>query len=258
MVTNPFVHAEAAERYARGRPFFHPVVMRIVRERLGLAAPVERALDVGCGTGLSSLALAEVAEHVVGIDVSPQMVAAAAGHARIGHAVASAESIPLRADAFDLVTVSQVIHWLDRARFLAEARRVMRPGGALAAYDNYLALDERQAVPGLGRWFTDSYLARYPSPPRAPVPWRDADAWRAAGFHLLHCQWYENEVAFSPTELVDYLVTQSNVIAAVEGGREDIGSVRRWLLEGTASFFGGASSASFTFGGPLAILQPIM
>jgi hypothetical protein len=57
---------------------------------------------------------------------------------------------------------------------------------------------------------------------------------------------------------VDYLVAQSNVIAAVAGGREDIGSVRRWLLEGTASFFGGASSVSFTFGGPLAILQPIM
>lgn len=54
---NPFVHATAAQRYAKARPYYHPAVMECVMAYLKLGMPVERALDVACGTGQSCRAL---------------------------------------------------------------------------------------------------------------------------------------------------------------------------------------------------------
>jgi len=55
-VTNPFTRGADAERYAKARPFFHLGVLRRLAESLDLDGAL--GLDVGCGTGLSSLALA--------------------------------------------------------------------------------------------------------------------------------------------------------------------------------------------------------
>jgi hypothetical protein len=48
---------------------------------------------------------------------------------------------------------------------------------------------------------------------------------------------------------VDYLVTQSNIIAAVEGQDQEIEDVRQWLTDGVAPFFDDRPEASFLFGG---------
>src|SRR3712207_7353139 len=45
---------------------------------------------------------------------------------------------------------------------------------------------------------------------------------------------FENSYGFTKDELVDFLLTHSNVIAAVEGGADDLEEVRRWLSEGVA------------------------
>jgi SAM-dependent methyltransferase len=55
-------------------------------------------------------------------------------HPRIEYRVAPAESSGLPDASVDLVTVAQGLHWLDHARFFAEARRVLRPGGAIAVW----------------------------------------------------------------------------------------------------------------------------
>ena len=57
---NYFSHASVAERYAKHRPYFHPVVMERLRRFTG-ATKFGRALDVACGTGQSTRALAELA-----------------------------------------------------------------------------------------------------------------------------------------------------------------------------------------------------
>jgi SAM-dependent methyltransferase len=252
---NPFSNRTAAAGYVRGRPFFHPKVVRHVRERLDLSAPLPSALDVGCGTGLSSLALRAIAGHVAGVDASADMVAAAIGEPGIAYAVASAEQLPARDAAFHLVTASQVIHWVDWSRFTGEVRRVLRPGGWLVVYDHFIAVDAEHAGSPLQRWWQAEYLPRFPSVPQKPVPWNDAEAWRAAGFGLLHHDRFTNAVSFTPAGFVDYLVTLSSVVAAVEGGRETLGSARDWLLGSTAHLFGGAAEASFPFWGPITILR---
>ena len=72
-----FTFQRVAKGYANHRPYFHPLVMNRVRQRLNLKDKCENALDVGCGTGLSTIALKELVNNVTGIDGSEEMIAVA-------------------------------------------------------------------------------------------------------------------------------------------------------------------------------------
>lgn len=94
-------------------------------------------LDVGCGTGISTAALAELAgsERVAGVDPSERFVAAACR--RVPGAdirVGTAEQLPFEDDSFD-ATVSQLVFAFvdDPDGAVREMRRVTRRGGVLAA-----------------------------------------------------------------------------------------------------------------------------
>ena len=250
---NFFAPRTAAGRYAKGRPFFHPTVVELIGEFLSLDGPFEAALDVGCGTGLSSVALAEIASGVIGIDVSAEMLALATKHPRVEYLLASAERLPFGPQSFQLITASSAFHWLDQTKFLAEARRVLIPGGNLVVYDNYFTGSTAEAS-DFHNWFRDFYLKEYPSPPRREVVFSPEGA-EAEGFRLLGHERYENSVLFSPEGLIQYLATQSNIIAAVEGGREGIEDVRRRLAESLETVFDGREELTFHFGGPIWFLQ---
>lgn len=250
---NFFGFTSAAERYAAGRPYFHPFVVRHIKDFLSLTGLVGRALDVGCGTGLSALALKEIAAGIVGVDAAPQMLAQAQPDARIAYAVAVAERLPFAASEFDLITLSQVCHWLDRERFFAEAHRVLRPESWLVIYDAYFSAAEAENVE-FQAWHRDVYLKRYPSPARSWFALSADDA-KAAGFRLRKAERLQHAISFTLEQLVAYLLTQSNVIAAVEDGAEEIGAVRRWLKESLNPFFAGQGEASFPFNTPIWFLQ---
>ena len=224
--------------------------MRRIKERLSLSEPIERALDVGCGTGLSTIALREIARGVVGVDSSAEMIALAPKHAGIEFEIADAEHLPFEDCHFDLVTVSQAIHWFGRPRFLQEASRVMRTNGWLIVYDNYFAGSENGAF---NAWHEESYLARYPSPPRAWAGF-NADT-EKEGFQLIDEEVLRDTVSFSLDGLINYFVTQSNIIAAVEGGKETIDETQAWLKDNLTPFFTASSTPDFFFNAPIWYLQ---
>ncbi len=62
---NFFAYPTAAERYAKGRPFFHPLAIEKIKAKCCEHGRIGMALDVGCGTGQSTLALLEVADEIV-------------------------------------------------------------------------------------------------------------------------------------------------------------------------------------------------
>jgi len=96
------------------------------------------AWDAGCGNGQASLGLADHFARVVGTDPSATQIARAIAHPRVEYRVEPAERSSLADASASLVCVSQALHWFELAAFLAEVRRVARPGALLAvsAYGN--------------------------------------------------------------------------------------------------------------------------
>jgi len=250
---NLFGYRTAARRYTKGRPYFHPKVIARVRDFLGRSRPFGAALDVGCGSGLSTLALAEIARRVVGVDASAEMVALAPPQARVSYTVAPAEELPFGDGSFELLTASQAFHWFDRPRFLAEAHRVLRPGGHLVVYDHYFGarLEENESFRA---WFREQYLGKYPSPKRGEIVFTESEALEY-GFRLLGGEHYDDALRFTPESLIDYLTTHSNIIAAVEGGGESLDEAWAWLAQSVGPLFGGADEATFLFQGPIWYLE---
>ena len=249
-----FDYRTAARRYARGRPFFHPQAISMIDEFFDLETPLDRVLDIACGTGLSSVALERIAARVVGLDISREMLHLAPADPAIRYLRAAAEALPLSSETFPLVTVSSAFHWLDRPRFLAEARRVLRADGRLVVYDNAFRAHMREND-AFTDWMFTAYLERYPIPPRDRSPFEREDA-AAAGFHFLGREDYANEVPFSLDELVNYLTTQTNIIAAVERGAETIEEATTWLHRELEPFFT-APRGTFLFGGPVIYLRKL-
>lgn len=118
---------------------FAPLAERVAE--MVEAGPGDRALDVACGTGALSRALAVrvgASGRVVGLDLTPAMLAAARAHAPVaGPAIeyvqGRADQLPFSEGEFSLVTCQQGLQFMpDRGAALAEFRRVLGPGGRAA------------------------------------------------------------------------------------------------------------------------------
>ena len=112
---------------------------------VALVAPQSswRVLDVATGAGHTALAFAPLVSKVTASDITDQMLAEAKklaaerGLGNVRTARARAEDLPFPDMSFDLVTCRLAAHHFDNPRaFVAEAYRVLMPGGVLALVDN--------------------------------------------------------------------------------------------------------------------------
>jgi SAM-dependent methyltransferase len=105
--------------------------------------PGERVLDLGSGTGAvatRAAALVRPGGNVLGVDISPEMVAAARqtaarlGLTNVDFSEARAETLPAPEASFDVVLASlSLMYVIDRAKAAQEIARVLRPGGRFVA-----------------------------------------------------------------------------------------------------------------------------
>ncbi|MFC9929210.1 methyltransferase domain-containing protein [Streptomyces sp. NPDC127190] len=150
----------------------------MVAERLGLSSGL-RVLDVGCGSGKPAVRIAGRWDvHVTGITISAQQAETAAARPEVGEnsgQVAFRQgdgmALPFGDAQFDGVyAIESFLHMSDRGKAIAEAARVLRPGGTLVTANPYQQgeLDEREAeivaanrrlfqIPPLGD--ADTYVA---------------------------------------------------------------------------------------------------
>lgn len=243
-VSNPFTSDPVARRYADGRPFYHRSALGLAARQLGIGH-ARLAVDVACGTGLSTQALLELAEHVIAIDASVAMLRAARPQPRARYLVAAAERIPLGGAAADLATVGAAFHWFHQPRAFAELARVLRSGAGLAVYSDFFS-GQVAGQPALASWLKDSYLARYPTPPRHA--YFDDAAALPAGFSDVSYAEDDIHIPLTRAQLADYLLSQSNAAAAIEAGTISADALRSQILDETAAFFPGQGCADAVFG----------
>ncbi len=150
MPGTPFHDYAAA--YAAHRPTYPAELF----DALAALAPARGvAWDCATGNGQAARALARRFERVVGTDVSWLQLAEAESAPGVAYACAAGEAPPLRSGTVDLVTVAQALHWLDHERFFAAVRRVLRPGGVLAAWCYELATVDPAVDAVVGRLYAD-------------------------------------------------------------------------------------------------------
>lgn len=157
--------AAVAELYERGRPGYPPPVVETLMAELGLE-PGAAVLDLAAGTGKLTRALVAAGLDVQAVEPLAALrtiLAAAVGGERVRDGLA--EAIPFADEAFAALTVSDAFHWFDPAPALAEMRRVLAPGGALALISTVPELPE-----AVGRLVAD---ARTPHPYFDGPPWQD-------------------------------------------------------------------------------------
>jgi ubiquinone/menaquinone biosynthesis C-methylase UbiE len=245
-VENPFAASGVGVHYDRGRPFHHPRTIERLAAIVG-DAEVERGLDVACGTGMSTIALAAYAHTTVGVDMSPEMLRSARRAAGVHYLLASAERMPFGAGSFGAATCCSGVHWFDQLAFFAELHRVLRPGGWVGLYDHYF-IGDMLDVPEFGEWLRDA-MTRYPLPRRNPQV-GDPRSLEPAGFEKLGDELFADDIAMTHAELTDYQLTISNFVDAVERGtrRADL---EAWSLESTAPLFAGSPTRTVRFLGSI-------
>lgn len=174
-------YSRQAERYDETRGA-SPSVLRALREALS-GAPGRRLADVGGGTGNYAAALRQEGWDPVVIDRSPAMLARAAAKG-LEIVEADAQELPFDDQSFDAVTMISMLHHVEnRSRALAEARRLLRPGGRLVL-KGFTAEDSDSL------WILDYFPCSR--------PWMDAT-------HPPR-RWLQSELPearFSPLELTD-------------------------------------------------------
>src|SRR5215471_21220671 len=109
----------------------------------------ERVLDIGTGAGAFALALAPHVREVVGVDIVPELLAEARKRApaNVELVEADATRLPFPDASFDLVTTARTLHHVARPEVVvAEADRVLRPGGIMLVVDQLAPGDPIAAI----------------------------------------------------------------------------------------------------------------
>jgi SAM-dependent methyltransferase len=188
--------AGAAAYYDRGRLPNAPGLADAFENVFGLDGR-GRLLDVGCGPGTVTLALAGLFQEVVGVDADAGMIqearrlASERGVMNARWVQRRAEELPADLGTFNVVTFAASFHWMDRPLVAGIVRGMLEPDGAVVHVDNRhqdgLAPDDALPAPPVDRIaeLRRAYLGqarRAGQGVRNSSPGDEAAVFRAAGF----------------------------------------------------------------------------
>ena len=222
-MTSVYDSARLAAGYAFDRPPLHERILRSAP----LPRQADRALDVGCGAGLSTAALAPLAREVIGLEPTPALLAhrqTVAPHAEF--VIGQAELLPFPAGSFDLVTAAGSLNYTDLPSALAEIARVLTGDGTFLLYD---FSSGRSSVHGeeLAHWYA-SFEERFPNPPGwQPIDVRELPLARY-GLRLLDYTDLETRLPMNFDAYLRYALSEVNVDDAIARGACSAEQARDW------------------------------
>ena len=137
----------AAEHYAAYRPPLHPLILQRL---VGPSEEFASGLDVGCGTGISSVALSQHCRSVTGIDPSISMLERAEPHPRVVYRSGTG-AVPgaLPGSPFDVVAFAGSLFYTKSAELRRGLLGLCREGAPWLVYDFEILLDPVLAALGV-------------------------------------------------------------------------------------------------------------
>jgi SAM-dependent methyltransferase len=197
--------SKQAAEYTKYRPHYPAALFEYLAT---LVYSRQKAWDCATGSGQAALGLTDYFEEIIATDASEKQIANAVKHSRITYFMAAAEETEIEADSFDLVVVAQALHWFDLDRFYAEARRVSKPGGVLAAW-SYSLLRLTPALDSVLDKFYTEVVGPFWPPERKLVD----DKYQSIPFPFekLEAPQFKLEAKWNLTHLLGYLGTWSSV-----------------------------------------------
>lgn len=253
MQQNLFGTSDLASGYATARPPVHPEILRRFRQQR--QAPIyARALDVGCGAGLSTRALTPYAKHAIGIEPAESMLHQARKAGITASLVtARGEGLPFGDHTIDFMTAAGSLNYTDGLQeFFREARRVFTPrNGGMLVYD---FSQGRNAA--LEPWF-ETFMTRYPKAkdnarPLDPIAIQS----QAVGtFNLVWHEYFQIPLSLDHEAYVNYMMTETNVAYAVSQGLATASEIRDWCRQTLRPTFERDPQQQVLFNGYMALLQ---
>ncbi len=196
-----------------------------------------RALDIGCGAGLSTAALEPLARSVVGLEPVRAMLAHRHAVApRASFVAARAEQLPFSSGCFDIVTAAGSLNYVDLGTFLPDVARVLTRRGVMVVYDfsaGRRLRDDRR----LDAWFGE-FERRYPPKPGYEMDVRTLP-YAEAGLRLASYAEFEVAVPMTRQAYVAYAMSETGVELAVARGVPEAG-IRAWCESSLAGVLGDA------------------
>jgi ubiquinone/menaquinone biosynthesis C-methylase UbiE len=118
---------------------YHPYLLRHIPN------PCTESLEIGCGTGAFARLLARQSRHVLGLDLSPEMIrvarARSIGFSNLDYQVADVLEWPFPLEKFDCITSIATLHHLPLQILLDKMKAALQPAGALLVLDLFKAED---------------------------------------------------------------------------------------------------------------------
>jgi SAM-dependent methyltransferase len=206
---------EDADLYDRARPGYPAAAIDDLAELAGLRAGC-RVLEIGCGTGRLTAALAERGCQVVAVELGAEMAAVArrnlAAVASVMVVTGAFEDWALPPEPFDAVVSASAFHWLDPAVRVPKVAAALRAGGAFATITNHAAGGRAVFYAEVRECYQRLGAAASPGlglPTDATTPAYSAELDRSGSFTPLAMRRYEWEQRYSTARFVELLRTSA-------------------------------------------------
>ena len=131
--------SHTAAHYAAYRPQLH---LPILEKCLGKNKNYDKGLDVGCGVGHSSLALAHFCNRVVGVEPSIEMLGKALSHPKVRYQSSITGHKDYSSDFFDVITFAGSLYYAKSQALLNKICRAGKAGCTVVVYDFEIMLDD--------------------------------------------------------------------------------------------------------------------
>ncbi len=195
--------SQQASLYAKYRPAYPPELFDFILQH---PEAKKCAWDCATGNGQTAKELAKHFDAVYATDISQKQLDHAERADNIFYSLQPAEETNFKENQFDLVTVSQALHWFDFDKFYAEVKRVTKPGGWIAVW-MYGGLTISPEIDQLKQDHYSNTLGPYWDKERKHVD--DNYAGILFPFEEIGCPVFSIRYEWTPEDLEGYLNTWS-------------------------------------------------